>query len=141
MVQDEVARRLTAPPGTRAYGALAVGVRSVAEVERLFAVGRQAFRPVPAVDSAVVRITPRVPPPLTPDEEVRLRTLVRAGFQWRRKQMGKILRDHPDLAVPLARIEEVLDAAGAEATDRPERLSPDAFIRLAEAITGARSSG
>ena len=118
-----------------------MGVRSVAEVERLFAVGRQAFRPVPAVDSAVVRITPRVPPPLTPDEEVRLRTLVRAAFQWRRKQMGKILRDHPDLAVPRARIEEVLGAAGAEATDRPERLSPDAFIRLAEAIGGARSSG
>jgi 16S rRNA (adenine1518-N6/adenine1519-N6)-dimethyltransferase len=137
MVQAEVADRIVAEPGTSAYGALAVGVRSVAEAERLFRVGRQAFRPVPGVDSAVVRIRPRVPPPLSPGEETRLRTLVRACFQWRRKQLRKILRDHPDLAVPAGAIPGLAEHVGFRPTDRPETLSPDAFIRLAAALPGS----
>lgn len=134
MVQAEVADRIVADPGTSEYGALAVGVRSVARAERLFRVGRGAFRPVPGVDSAVVRVTPIVPPPLEPAEEERLRTLVRAAFQWRRKQLGKILRDHPDLTVPRDRLPDLAERVGFALTDRPETLSPDAFIRLAAAL-------
>jgi 16S rRNA (adenine1518-N6/adenine1519-N6)-dimethyltransferase len=131
MMQEEVADRITAPAGTSAYGALAVGVRSVADVRRLFRVGRSAFRPVPRVDSAVVRITPRVPEPLTEEEERRLRTLVRAAFQWRRKQLGKILRDHPDLHLDPDAVERAASDVGFTPRDRPERLDPDAFVRLA----------
>ena len=58
MVQAEVADRIVAPVGTKAYGALSIGVRSVARVQRLFTVSRGAFRPVPGVDSAIIRITP-----------------------------------------------------------------------------------
>ena len=58
MVQDDVADRIVAPVGSKTYGALSIGVRSVARVEKLFKVGRNAFRPVPGVDSAMVRITP-----------------------------------------------------------------------------------
>jgi 16S rRNA (adenine1518-N6/adenine1519-N6)-dimethyltransferase len=134
MVQDEVADRIVAPEGTSAYGALAVGVRSVARAERLFRVGRKAFRPVPKVDSAVVRIEPLRPEPLTPREEERLRRLVRAAFQWRRKQLGKILRDHPDLGIPPEALDAVVDEAGVDPTDRPERLAPEAFLRLADAL-------
>jgi 16S rRNA (adenine1518-N6/adenine1519-N6)-dimethyltransferase len=130
MVQEEVADRLVAPVGSSAYGALAVGVRSVAFAERLFRVGRGAFRPVPGVDSAVVRIRPLVPAPLSETEEVRLRTLVRAAFQWRRKQMGKILRDHPDLRLSSDRLRSAVEDAGVSVEDRPERLSPEAFIAL-----------
>src|SRR5690606_26927902 len=50
MLQREVGERLTARQGTGAYGALAVGVRSVARVERVLDVPRTAFRPVPRVD-------------------------------------------------------------------------------------------
>jgi len=131
MVQQEVAERVTAAAGTRAYGALAVGVQTVAEVERLFRVGKGAFHPVPRVDSAVIRVRPRVPPPLSETEEARLREVVRAAFQWRRKQLGKILRDHPDLRVPPEAIEAVAAAVGFARTDRPERLSPEDFVRLA----------
>jgi 16S rRNA (adenine1518-N6/adenine1519-N6)-dimethyltransferase len=134
MVQEEVAERVVAPPGTSAYGALAVGVRTVARVERLFRVGRKAFRPVPRVDSAVVRIEPRSPEPLTPEQEVRLRRLVRAAFQWRRKQLGKILRDHPELRVPPEAVPALLKGLGIDPTDRPERLDPDTFVRLADAL-------
>lgn len=134
MVQEEVADRIVAPEGTHAYGALAVGVRSVARAERLFRVGRKAFRPVPRVDSAVVRIEPIVPEPLTVGQEVRLRRLVRAAFQWRRKQLGKILRDHPELRVPPEAARSALEGLGIDPTDRPERLDPDTFVRLADAL-------
>jgi 16S rRNA (adenine1518-N6/adenine1519-N6)-dimethyltransferase len=130
MVQDEVAERLVAPAGTSAYGALAVGVRSVATAERLFRVGRKAFRPAPRVDSAVVRIRPLHPPPLEESEEARLRVVVRAAFQWRRKQMGKILREHPDLALDPEKAKAAAAAAGVSLQDRPERVSPEAFVTL-----------
>ncbi|HSW31900.1 MAG TPA: 16S rRNA (adenine(1518)-N(6)/adenine(1519)-N(6))-dimethyltransferase RsmA [Longimicrobiales bacterium] len=134
MVQEEVADRIVASPGTKAYGALAVGVQCVARAERLFRVGRSAFRPVPGVDSAVVRIRPLRPEPLSAQEEVRLRTLVRACFQWRRKQLGKILRDHPDLLVPAGEAEAMAEMVGVGLRERPERLSPDAFIRLSSRL-------
>lgn len=135
MVQEEVAERIVAEPGTKAYGALAVGVRSVAAVERLFRVGRSAFRPVPRVDSAVVRIRPLRPEPLGKAEEERLRTLVRAAFQWRRKQLGKILRDHPDLVIPPGEAEAILAGLGIGASERPERLPPETFVSLSRRLT------
>ena len=134
MVQREVGERLLADPGTAAYGALAVGVRSVADVERVLQVPRQAFRPVPRVDSTVVRITPHAPPRISEAEEDALRTLVRAAFQWRRKQLQKILRDHPDLLVERDALGPLANAIGMELTARPEVLSSDAFIALSRAL-------
>lgn len=134
MIQDDVAARITADVGTKQYGALSVGVRTVARVERLFKVGRGAFRPVPRVDSAVIRITPLRPPPLTGGEEEALRRLVRAAFQWRRKQLGKILREHPDLACAPEMVAAAVEEIGASLADRPERLSPEQFMALAAAL-------
>jgi 16S rRNA (adenine1518-N6/adenine1519-N6)-dimethyltransferase len=134
MVQKEVAERIVAAPGTSEYGALSVGVRSVATVERVLNVPRGAFRPVPGVDSAVVRITPMTPAPLSESEEVRLRTLTRATFQWRRKQLKKTLRDHPDLSVAEAFLPEVEREMGISLTSRPEELSPEDFVRLSRVV-------
>lgn len=134
MVQVDVADRIVAQVGTGAYGALSVGVRSVAHVTRLFKVGRGAFRPIPRVDSAIIRIEPFRPERTTPEVEARLRTLVRAAFQWRRKQLGTILRNHPDVACSEGASREAAAEAGVTLTDRPERLSPEAFIRLALAL-------
>jgi len=134
MVQQEVADRITAPVGTKAYGALSVGIRTVARVDRLFKVGRGAFRPVPRVDSAIVRMTPIRPEPLDSGQEERVRRLVRAGFQWRRKQLRKILRDHPDLRVEVARIDAVLDSLSIPPEARPETLDPERFVALADAL-------
>jgi 16S rRNA A1518/A1519 N6-dimethyltransferase RsmA/KsgA/DIM1 with predicted DNA glycosylase/AP lyase activity len=89
---------------------------------------------VPGVDSAIIRITPLVPAPLEAAEEEALRRLVRAAFQWRRKQLRKILRDHPDLEVAEPRLESAVDQAGIEIMDRPERLAPEDFIRLSFAL-------
>jgi 16S rRNA (adenine1518-N6/adenine1519-N6)-dimethyltransferase len=134
MVQDDVADRLMGPVGTKAYGALSVGVRTVASVERLFNVGRRAFRPVPGVDSSVIRIRPFRPERLSAEQERRLRALVRAAFQWRRKQLRRIVRDHPDLACPQDVAEEAAREVGIDLADRPERLTPEQFVRLAAAL-------
>jgi 16S rRNA (adenine1518-N6/adenine1519-N6)-dimethyltransferase len=130
-VQKEVAQRITAPVGSKEYGALSVGVRSIASAEILFGIGRHAFKPKPGVDSALIRIVPVRPEPLSLEEELSLRRLVRSAFQWRRKQLKKILRDHEALNISPKLIEEVAERAEIDLTDRPERLSPEAFLRLA----------
>ena len=66
LVQKEVADRVSAAPGSDAYGALSVGVQAVATGERLFIVPAGAFTPRPKVDSAVLRLTP-LATPLVPD--------------------------------------------------------------------------
>ena len=133
-LQREVADRILAAPGTRAYGALTVGVRSVAVVEPVLRIAAGAFRPRPRVDSSVIRIRPLDPPPLSPREERRLRTLTRALFQWRRKQLGKIMRDHPELRLPVTQAAALLSAAGAREADRPEVVSPEAFREMARRL-------
>lgn len=132
MVQREVADRIVAPPGGDGYGALSVGVQSVADAEMLFGVPRRAFRPSPNVDSAILRIVPHDPPRLTLEEERRLRRLTRAVFQWRRKQMQKTLRDHPDLGVPRAEVRRI--GQEVDLTRRPETFSPDELLSLSEAL-------
>jgi 16S rRNA (adenine1518-N6/adenine1519-N6)-dimethyltransferase len=133
MVQREVAERMAAPPGGKTYGALAVGVQSVAEVERVLNVGRQAFRPVPDVESAVVRITPHQPPRLQPREEEALRELTRRAFGQRRKQFQRILRDAYGLdAAGVAALEL---RTGMELSRRPETFSPAEFIALSRELS------
>lgn len=134
MVQHEVARRIVAVPGDPDYGALAVGVQTVSTPEIVMQVPRGAFRPVPGVDSSVVRITPRDPAPLTLQEEQGLRVLTRAAFQWRRKQFQKILRDHADLSLSRGEVKRLGDRTGWDLTRRPETFSPDDFLHLRREI-------
>ncbi len=128
LVQREVADRLAARPGTREYGALTVGVQSVATVERLMTVPAGAFQPPPKVDSALVRLTP-VPAPLVRDAWIPgHRRMVTALFAARRKQLGRAVRQltgwGPERAVAL------LEAVGLPPTDRAEVLSPGQFAAL-----------
>ena len=132
MVQREVADRILEPEGSKTYGALAVGVRSVADAKRVLNVSREAFRPVPDVMSSVIRITPRQPPELTPEEETALRTLTRAAFGQRRKQFQRILRDFYRLTPE--QIAELDSALGIDLRDRPETFSPAGFIELSRGL-------
>lgn len=134
MVQKEVAERILAPPGTSAFGALSVGVRSVAEVERVLKVPASAFRPVPSVDSMVIRVTPRRPYPLSDQETAALRNLTRAAFQRRRKQFQSTLRAHPDLGLSREEVVRLQEATGFDLSRRPETFSPQDFIRLSRAM-------
>lgn len=134
MVQKEVADRIVSPPGDRQYGALSVGVRTVADVQRLFVVPRGAFRPVPNVDSAVLRIDPFQPPPLTAAEEGDVRTLARVAFGWRRKQLQRILRDAPEYALDGEVLDALLPPLGITPEARPETLAPETFVALSRAL-------
>lgn len=134
MVQKEVADRIVAPPGDGDFGAMTVGVQSVASAERLFVVPRGAFRPAPNVDSAVVRIVPHQPPTLAAPEETDLRTLTRAAFSWRRKQLQNILRNAEGYGLDAAQVTQVQNATGLTMSDRPERVSPASFITLTRVL-------
>jgi 16S rRNA (adenine1518-N6/adenine1519-N6)-dimethyltransferase len=132
LVQKEVADRVTAEPGGGTYGALTVGVQAVARAERLFVVPAGAFHPRPKVDSAVLRLTP-LDPPLVPDTEVPLfRRLVVGIFSFRRKQLGRGIRELTGW--PPERVTDALARANIHSAARPETLSPAAFVRLLGAL-------
>lgn len=131
LVQREVAERLSASPGTRAYGALTVGIRAVAQVERLFGVAAGAFHPRPRVDSAVVRLRPLASPLVQPDEEQPFRRFVTACFGQRRRQLRRALRTVWGRDAPA--IEALLDTLGLDATRRPETLTVPEFVALLRA--------
>jgi 16S rRNA (adenine1518-N6/adenine1519-N6)-dimethyltransferase len=137
-IQREVAERVVARTGTRTYGALSVGVQAVAAARIAFRVPRSAFRPVPDVDSAVVRIEPDPRKCESVDTES-LRALTRALFGRRRKQLQKILRTSSDLQLDPRRVAELCESLGLDPQSRPEQLSPETFVRLAEILfpTGA----
>jgi 16S rRNA (adenine1518-N6/adenine1519-N6)-dimethyltransferase len=130
MIQREVAERLAAEPGTSAYGALTVGIRLVADVERLFDVRAGAFRPPPAVVSAVVRLTPHDRFDLDGERRERLRSLVQALFGQRRKQIQKSLRTLQAFSLAPAAVERVALRSGLDLARRPETLSPEEFLAL-----------
>jgi 16S rRNA (adenine1518-N6/adenine1519-N6)-dimethyltransferase len=121
LVQDEVADRIAAKPGGKIYGALSVGVQAVTRVEKLFMVPPGAFRPAPKVRSALLRLTPLAEPLVRPEEVAPFRVFVTACFSKRRKQLKNAV---PGLA------ETDLQHLGFDPTVRPERLPPEAFVRL-----------
>jgi 16S rRNA (adenine1518-N6/adenine1519-N6)-dimethyltransferase len=135
MVQREVAERLAAAPGTRAYGALTVGVGLSARVELLFDVGRGQFRPPPRVRSTVVRLVPGGPPGLEPGRRERVRRLVRTAFEQRRKQLRNSLK--AELEPLLAGGAGGDTVAGIDLERRPETLSVEEWMRLEAALADA----
>lgn len=124
MVQHEVALRLTADHGGRAYGALTAWVRSFADTEYLFKVGPNVFRPRPKVDSAVVQFRPRSDRPET-DLSRALSELLHRCFQMRRKQMSNILKSQWESGVG-----QWFEQRGLAPSCRPENLSPQDFLDL-----------
>ncbi|MBD2428137.1 16S rRNA (adenine(1518)-N(6)/adenine(1519)-N(6))-dimethyltransferase RsmA [Phormidium sp. FACHB-1136] len=117
LVQKEVAERLYAKPGSRAFGALSVRVQYLADCELVCPVPAKAFQPPPKVDSAVVKLTPRALPVAAESPDY-LDQLVRLGFASKRKMLRNNLkatvdRDHlltvmTELAIPeTARAEDL----------------------------------
>jgi 16S rRNA (adenine1518-N6/adenine1519-N6)-dimethyltransferase len=134
MVQKEVADRIVAPPGDKDFGALTVGVQAVASAERLFVVPKGAFRPVPKVDSAVVRIVPLRPFLLSAKEEIDLRSLTRAAFAMRRKQFQKILRSAEGYGLTAGHIAALETRIDKPLSARPEELSPEQFVLMSRTL-------
>ncbi len=128
LVQREVAERIAAAPGGKAYGALSVGVQAACSVELLFRVGAGAFRPPPKVESALLRLTPLAEPLIAPADGPALRRFVTACFGRRRKQLRNVLV--AAAGRPAAEVNAGLAALGLDPAARPETLPPPAFVRL-----------
>lgn len=125
LVQREVAERLVAAPGTRAYGALTVLVAAHARAQLLGRVRPGAFRPPPKVESAFVGLAPH-PPPLPPAEMSAFARTVHLAFAQRRKTLRNALgaswgREHAG---------EALERAGIPPGARAERLTLEDFLAL-----------
>jgi len=137
MVQEEVARRLTASPGTKDYGALTVATNYYAVVEMAFKVPRTVFLPKPEVDSAVVSMTLRDNPAVSVIDERVYFSMVKAAFQQRRKTLLNALGS-VDKEFPRDRWLYVLQQAEIDPVRRGETLNLQEFARLADAYVKCR---
>ena len=136
LVQQEVAERLAAGPGSKAYGALSVGVQAAARVERLFTVPAGAFTPPPRVTSAVVRLTPLAEPVVPVDSQSDFRRFVVQLFGMRRKQLAGSLRQIVG-ASPEA-VRAALDRLSIAPAARAETLTPQQlWAVMGELVDGA----
>lgn len=132
-MQKEVAQRVTAQPGSRAWGALSVFLQYHFSVSYVFTIPRRFFRPIPKVDSALVRLVPHPKPPVVVEDEALFFRLVRGIFQRRRKGLRKTLQGiFPDMDV-----DAFLDREGLDQTLRGETLGLDALADLANRINKA----
>ncbi len=119
MVQEEVARRIAAQPKTKDYGSLTVFLAFYAAARYAFKVSRRCFYPSPKVDSAVITLTLREPPPVDPEAFF---AFVRQTFQQRRKMIKSTLKN--------PQIGEILEKIGEDPQSRPEDLSLDSFLSI-----------
>lgn len=129
MVQKEVAERLTASPGTKEYGAVTLAVEYYAETVILFPVSRQLFRPIPEVDSALLRLKPRKAPLVQVCDEELLFKIIKAAFGQRRKTLVNSLAAI-EVGLVKIKIMEVLENAGINQRTRGEALSLAQFAQL-----------
>ncbi|MBK8337582.1 MAG: 16S rRNA (adenine(1518)-N(6)/adenine(1519)-N(6))-dimethyltransferase RsmA [Sterolibacteriaceae bacterium] len=134
MLQKEVVERMVAEPGGADYGRLSVMLQYRFRVDKQFDVAPGAFRPVPKVTSAIVRLTPRPAQELGARDAALLARIVSAAFGQRRKTLRNTLRDFADQAG--------LAELGIDPGLRGERLSVDDFVRIANrcADAGMRAS-
>lgn len=130
MVQKEVADRMVASPGTKAYGALSVAVRYHTEATKLFEVPAGAFMPPPAVDSAVILLRRRECPPVEVPSEKALFQLVKAAFAQRRKTLANSLRGG---GIEADTVAAILAETGVDGKRRGETLSLEEFAELCKA--------
>ncbi len=129
MVQSEVGGRLTASPGTKAYGAITATLSYHYGVESLFHVEGDRFVPRPAVDSVVLRLTPHDRPPVDVRDASLLTTVIRAAFQHRRKMLRHaVSRLAPGSDGYLS------DRTGIDLRRRGETLDLAEFAALADAL-------
>ena len=125
MIQKEVAERLAAKPGCKAYGILSVLMQAYYDIEYLFTVHEFVFDPPPKVKSAVIRFTRNTRKQIDCDEKL-FKQVVKTAFNQRRKQMRNSLMALIGKGNPL--LEEPVF------TKRPEQLSVDEFAELTNKI-------
>ena len=131
MFQKEVADRIVAAPGGKAYGRLALLAQWRTDARLAFELPARAFTPPPKVDSAVVHFA-ALPEPRFPADPATLSRVVALAFGQRRKMLRASLRGlGPD-------VETLLGEAGIRPTDRAEQVPLEAFCRLSRLVNAGR---
>ncbi|MDK2856656.1 MAG: rRNA (adenine1518-N6/adenine1519-N6)-dimethyltransferase [Bacillota bacterium] len=141
LVQQEVAERLLAAPGTRAYGSLSVLVQFYTVPELVLKVPPRAFFPPPEVSSAAVRLRLRSNPPVDVQDPALFFQVVRAAFGQRRKTLLNALLGGLKWEGDKAALAAALKAAGVDPARRGETLSLEEFAALTRAVRSAQADG
>jgi 16S rRNA (adenine1518-N6/adenine1519-N6)-dimethyltransferase len=128
-IQKEVAERIVAKPGGKDYGVLSIGTQFYTAPELKFIIPKEAFRPMPKVDSAVIYMKMLREPAVSVHDEAVFFKVVKASFSQRRKTLSNSLKSFGN------DIKDVLHRAGIDPQRRPETLSLEEFARLSEALT------
>jgi len=131
MMQLEVARRLSAKPGTKDYNALSIAVQYYCDVDIAINVPRDVFIPAPNVDSAVVVLKRKEAPPVTVKDETFFMELVHACFKQRRKTLLNNLSAYFE-ALTKAEITSMLEEIDIQPSVRGEALSIEEFGKISD---------
>ncbi|MFM7152401.1 MAG: 16S rRNA (adenine(1518)-N(6)/adenine(1519)-N(6))-dimethyltransferase RsmA [Gemmataceae bacterium] len=135
MIQWEIAERLMASPGTKAYGSLAVLVQNLARVELVRKIPPSAFWPKPLVDSAIVRVIPDASLRARIPDLTRFRHFLRDLYSHRRKNLRGALAAIPGNNRNKKEIDALLEQLGISGADRAESLGLDEHRKLCESFT------
>ncbi len=138
MVQKEVAERMQAGPGTKAYGALSLAVQYYAGAEIEMEVSPSSFLPPPQVSSTVIKLTRYEKPPVEVEDEKLMFRLIRDSFNQRRKTLVNALSNGGGAGVSKDVIRESILEIGEKETVRGEALSLAKFAELANAISAKK---
>ena len=139
MVQNEVAARLAAKPGSSDYGAITAVLGYYGTVRKLFKVSAGCFIPAPKVDSAVVRIDLYDKCPYTIKDEKLFWNCIRAAFEMRRKTLENALVAKLG-GFTKEQVAEAISACGFDSKIRGERLSTEEFVNLSNALYDIKNS-
>ncbi|MER2169798.1 16S rRNA (adenine1518-N6/adenine1519-N6)-dimethyltransferase [Paenisporosarcina quisquiliarum] len=135
MMQKEVADRITASPGTKAYGSLSIAIQYYMEAEIAMIVPKAVFMPQPNVDSAVIKLTRREVPPIQVIDEEFLFKVSRGSFVQRRKTIINNLQSSlPNGKAKKDIIIQALGKVGVDPTRRGETLSIEEFGKLSNEL-------
>ncbi|MBQ7703281.1 MAG: 16S rRNA (adenine(1518)-N(6)/adenine(1519)-N(6))-dimethyltransferase RsmA [Firmicutes bacterium] len=132
MMQKEVADRLTAAPGTKECGAITLETGYFAEVTRICDVPKEAFMPMPKVESAVLRLDVRKKPPVEVADRKFFFDVVKAGFTLRRKTLRNSLMTLGGFT--REQIEQALAESGIDPGRRGETLNLKEYASLSDAL-------
>ncbi len=132
MMQKEVADRIKAAPGTKAYGALSVAVQYYCEVESVANVPKEVFVPQPKVDSTVLNLKIRKSAAVEVKDRDLFFAVVKAGFGQRRKTLSNSLMGVKNITRGM--VFEALEAAGIDSSRRAETLNLEEFAELSNQV-------
>ena len=138
MMQKEVADRIQAQPGSKAYGAISVAVQYHCHVDRIVTVPKEVFMPRPKVDSAVLLLRLRDEKAVKTTNEERFFACVRAGFGQRRKTLVNAVSGAGSWTKDAVR--KALADAGIDENRRAETLTLEEFGRVADALPDTQDS-